>query len=376
MMKIEFYKHNLEQSDIENVCKTLRSIFLTTGPVTAEFEKRFCEYTGLGHTVALNSCTAALHLALLALGIGPGDEVITTPMTFIATATAIMHTGAVPVFVDVEPATGLLDVRRLEQAITPRTKAVLPVHLYGNMVDMRALNAVAERHGLKIVEDCAHCIEAERDGIRPGQLSAAACYSFYATKNLTCGEGGALCTNDPALAERVNILKLHGMSKDAAARYSGKYKHWDMVLEGWKYNLSDILSALMVDQISRLDGYLEKRAAIWERYNQAFIGRPGLTVPSIHGKSARHLYTLWVAPDQRDAILHGLQDEGIGVAVNYRAIHTLTFFRERFDFRPEDFPIAHDIGNRTISLPLYPALSDSESERVVAAVLKVLGTKA
>ncbi|RJQ72940.1 MAG: DegT/DnrJ/EryC1/StrS aminotransferase family protein [Desulfobacteraceae bacterium] len=220
-MKIEFHRHSLEQVDIDNVCRVLRSIFLTTGPVTAEFERRFSGYTGLRHTVALNSCTAALHLALLALDIGPGDEVITTPMTFIATATAIMHTGATPVFVDVENNTGLLDVGRVEHAITPRTKAVLPVHLYGAMVNMRSLREMGDRYKLSIIEDCAHCIEGERDDVRPGQLSDAACYSFYATKNLTCGEGGALATNDAGLAERVNILKLHGMSKDAASRYSG-----------------------------------------------------------------------------------------------------------------------------------------------------------
>lgn len=372
-MKIEFYRHNLEQVDIDNVCRVLRSVFLTTGPVTAEFERGFSEYTGLKHTVALNSCTAALHLALLALDVGPGDEVITTPMTFIATATAIMHTGAIPVFVDVERDTGLLDVSRVEQAITPRTKAVMPVHLYGTMVDMRALRDVADRHGLKIVEDCAHCIEGERDGVRPGQLSDAACYSFYATKNLTCGEGGALATNDAELAKKINILKLHGMSKDAASRYSGKYKHWDMVLEGWKYNMSDIMAALLVSQVTRLDNYHARREAIAARYNLAFAGNSAIEVPRIPGKSALHLYTIWVDKDRRDTIIHNLQDHDIGVAVNYRAIHTLTFFHERFGFRPEDFPIAEDIGRRTISLPFYPALTDTEVERIVEVTVKVCG---
>jgi len=372
-MKIEFYRHSLEQSDIENVCNTLKSIFLTTGPVTLEFEKRFCEHTGIKHTVALNSCTAALHLALLALNIGPGDEVITTPMTFIATATAIMHTGATPVFVDVEPTTGLMNANLVEQAITPRTKAILPVHLYGTMVDMNELRTIADRHSLKIVEDCAHCIEGERDGIRPGQLGDAACYSFYATKNLTCGEGGALCTNDGCMAEKVNILKLHGMSKDAASRYSGKYKHWDMVLEGWKYNMSDILAALMVNQIVRLEGNLERREAISTLYDRGFNDQFGIEVPKIIGKSARHLYTIWVNADRRDSILHAFQDKGVGVAVNYRAIHILTFFRDKFGFHPNDFPVAHDIGRRTITLPLYPGLLDEEVENVIDVARKVCG---
>lgn len=372
-MKIEFYRHSLKQSDIDNVCNTLKSIFLTTGPVTSEFEKRFCEYTGMKHTVALNSCTAALHLALLALDIGPGDEVITTPMTFIATATAIMHTGATPVFVDVESKTGLMDANLVEQAITAKTKAILPVHLYGTMVDMKELRTIADRHRLKIVEDCAHCIEGERDGFRPGQLGDAACYSFYATKSLTCGEGGALCTNDVGMAEKVNILKLHGMSKDAASRYSGKYKHWDMILEGWKYNISDILSALLVDQIARLDGNLCCRETVCTRYDIGFSGHSGIALPQIHGKSARHLYTIWVDATRRDDILHAFYDHGIGVAVNYRAIHILTFFRERFGFAPDDFPIALDIGKRTISLPLYPGLLDDEVETVIATARRICG---
>lgn len=370
-MKIEFYRHNLEQVDIDNVSRVLRSIFLTTGPVTAEFERRFSEYTGLKHTVALNSCTAALHLALLAMDIGPGDEVITTPMTFIATATAIMHTGATPVLVDVEPESGLLDVGRVEAAIISRTKAVIPVHLYGTMVDMRGLRTVADRHKLKIVEDCAHCIEGERDGVRPGQLGDAACYSFYATKNLTCGEGGALATNDPGLVEKINILKLHGMSKDAASRYSGKYRHWDMVLEGWKYNLSDIMAALLVDQIARLDGYHRRREEIAASYDRAFAGHPAIALPVVRGKSARHLYTIWVDPERRDSIVHSFQDQEIGVAVNYRAIHTLTFFRERFGFHPEDFPVAWGIGRRTISLPFYPGLSGNEVAGVIETTLRV-----
>ena len=328
-------------------------------------------YTGLKQIVALNSCTAALHLALLALGVGPGDEVITTPMTFIATATAIMHAGATPVFVDVEPQTGLMDINRIEQAITPHTKAVVPVHLYGSMVDMLHLRSIADRYGLKIVEDCAHCIEGERDGVRPGQLGDAACYSFYATKNLTCGEGGALGINDARLAEKVNILKLHGMSKGAADRYSGKYVHWDMLLEGWKYNISDIQSALLVDQLARLEGNLHRRETICTLYDQAFSQCPGIKLLQIPGKSARHVYTIWVDADRRDAILHRFQDHGVGVAVNYRAIHSLTFFRERFGFQPEDFPISCEMGRRTITLPLYPGLTDEEVAYVIQTAREV-----
>ncbi len=367
-MKVEFFRHNLEEADIQNATRVLRSTFLTTGPVTAEFEKKFSQYLGLEHTVAVNSCTAALHLSLLALGIGSGDEVITTPMTFIATATAIMHTGAKPVFVDVEAHTGLIDVGKVEDAVTSRTRAILPVHLYGSMVDMKSIRDIADRHHLKIIEDCAHCIEGERDGIQPGQLGDVACYSFYATKNLTCGEGGAVATNNSELAAKIRLLRLHGMSKDAATRYSGYYKHWDMISLGWKYNMDDIHAALLVGQINRLSQYWYRREEISKIYDKGFHSFPGIRVPDIKGKSARHLYTIWVDPNKRDKILREIQDKGIGVAVNYRAIHNLSYFRDSFGFKPEDFPAANRIGESTLSLPLYPGLKDSEVEYIVESV--------
>lgn len=371
-MKVEFYRHSLTESDIENASKVLRSIFLTTGSITAEFEKKFSRYTGLKTTIAVNSCTAALHLGLLALGIGPGDEVITTPMTFIASVTPIIHVGAKPVFVDVDRSTGLMDVNRIEQAITPKCRAILPVHLYGSMVDMRAIWDIADRHHLKIIEDCAHCVEGEHRGIRPGQLGNAACYSFYATKNLTCGEGGAFVTNSAELAYKVRLLRQHGMSKEAADRYQGNYQHWDMIELGWKYNMDDIHAALLVDQMDSLDKYWQRREEICKQYDAAFGTVPGIKVPEIQGKSARHLYTIWVEPEMRDGFLHKIQDRQIGVAVNYRAVHTLTFFRETFGFKPKDFPIANRIGLSTISLPIYPKLKDSEIEYVIDSIKKIV----
>lgn len=370
-MKIEFYRHNIEETDIQRAVEVLHSIFLTTGTVTAEFESKFARYTGLREAIGVNSCTAALHLSLLALGIGKGDEVITTPMTFIATATAILHTGAKPVFVDVEKGTGLIDVNNIEKVITSRTKAIMPVHLYGTMVDMITIRKIADKYNLKIIEDCAHCIEGERDGIRPGQLSDTACYSFYATKNLTCGEGGAIATNNEELAANLRILRTHGMSKDASSRYTGKYQHWDMTLLGWKYNLSDIQAALLVEQIDRLDKYWQRRHEICEIYNERLEDIPEVKIPDVRGKSARHMYTIWVCQDERDNILHKIQDKGIGVAVNYRAIHTLTYFRERFKFKPEDFPVANLIGQRTISLPLYPNLTNQEAEYVADTIREI-----
>jgi dTDP-4-amino-4,6-dideoxygalactose transaminase len=371
-MDIEFHRHSITDKDIQAVTKVLRSIILTTGSINNDFEIKFSNYTGLREQVCLNSCTAALHLSLLALGVGPGDEVITTPLTFIASATSILHTGATPVFVDVERATGLIDMQKVESAITEKTRVIMPVHLYGVMADMITLREIADRHNLKIVEDSAHCIEGERDGVRPGQLSDASCYSFYATKNMTCGEGGALGTNNDDLASKIKILRTHGMSKDAATRYYKKYEHWDMIMYGWKYNLDDIHAALLVNQLERLDRYWKRREEISTMYDSELSDLEGLELPATKGKSARHLYTIWVDPERRDDILRKLQEKGIGVAVNYRAIHNLTFFRERYSFTPNSFPVANKIGNRTISIPLYPSLTNPEIEYIVDCLKEII----
>ncbi|MBU1042423.1 MAG: DegT/DnrJ/EryC1/StrS family aminotransferase [Proteobacteria bacterium] len=369
-MRIEFFRHALDERDIESAVETLRSVFLTTGPACGRFEEGFAAYTGLTHCVSLNSCTAALHLALLALGIGPGDEVITTSMTFIASATSVLHTGATPVLVDVDPDTGLIDPKAVEAAITSRTRAILPVHLYGVMADMRALRVIADKHHLAIVEDAAHCIEASRDGVRPGELGDAACYSFYATKNLTCGEGGAVCTNRADIASQVLLLRQHGMSKEAAKRYHGLYQHWDMVELGWKYNLSDIQAALMVHQLKRLDDLWEQRRAIYDMYAQALADIPSLRLPALRGKSALHLFTVQVPADKRDDLLAYLGQNEIGVAVNYRAIHTLTWFRKHLGCKPEDFPNALAFGQGTLSLPFHTRITGQE----IAYVAEMLRT--
>lgn len=371
-MKVEFYRHALDETDIANVVKVLNSVFLTTGPVTAEFERRFSEYSGLPHVAALNSCTSAMQLALMGLGVGPGDEVITTAMTFIASATCIEHAGARPVLVDVDPETGCIDPAAVEAAVTPRTKAIIPVHLYGVLCDMSALKDAADRHGLFIVEDCAHCIEGKRDGVRPGQLSDAACYSFYATKNLACGEGGAVATRSEELARQIKLLSLHGMSKNAAGRYHGAYQHWDMLQLGWKCNMDDIHAALIVDQLNRLDALWERRHAIFERYERGFADS-GVARPKVIGKSAHHLYTIWVDPKRRDEILHALQERGIGVAVNFRAIHLLTYFKDTYGFEHGAFPNAEAIGDKTISLPFYVNMTDEQVDYVIAQVLDVAG---
>ena len=367
-MKIDFYKHSLIDEDIQYTARVLRSVFLTTGPICAEFEKRFSDFVGIKHTIGLSSCTAAIQLALHALGVGPGDEVITTPMTFIATATAILHAGATPIFVDIDAETGLIDPDLIESVITPKTKAILPVHLYGTMADMRTLRSIADRYGLFLVEDAAHCIEGERDGLRPGQVSDAVCYSFYATKNLTCGEGGALATNDKRLAQKVHTLRQHGMSMEATDRYHGLYKHWDMVDLGWKYNLDDIRAALLINQLDRLASCWEKRHRLYTKYCELLGDIDILTMPELRGKSAYHLFTIHVPSQLRDPLLQYLGKRGIGVAVNYRAIHTLTWFENNFGFQAKDFPNARVFGEKTISIPFYPDLGDEAINKVADAV--------
>ena len=366
-MRVDFYRHNIGEDEKHKILECLDGIFLTTGSYVKEFEEKFAHYLNLKYAVGLTSCTAALHLSLLALGIGPGDEVITTPMTFIATATSIIHTGATPIFVDVDPDTALIDPRKIERAITGKTKAIIPVHLYGQMCDMHQIKAIADKYNLKIIEDAAHCIEGERDGIRPGQLGDVACFSFYATKNITSGEGGAIATNNKDLAEKVLLLRQHGMSKEAADRYSGNYQHWDMLECGWKYNMDNIQASLLIPQLKSIDSNWAVRKYLSNEYRKGLKEIPGIDLPKIenNSKSAFHLFTIRVDKDKRDYVLHELGKRGIGVAVNYRAIHLLKFFRERFNYKRGMYPIAEMIGDSTITLPMYPKLRDKEIDYVV-----------
>jgi len=371
--KVEFFRHDLGEAELESAQKTLSTLFLTTGPRVADFETRLGDYLGVPHVVGVTSCTHALHLALIACGVGPGDEVITTPMTFIATANAIVYAGATPVFADIDPATGLLDPDAVEAAVTPRTKAVIPVHLYGQMMDMRRFRALADEHGLALIEDSAHGVELRRDGVAPGQLSDAACFSFYATKTLTCGDGGAVAVRDEALDRRLRRLRYHGISKDVAARYGSTYKHWDMVELGYKAGLSDIDAALLLPQLDRVEARRDKREHSVRRYLDRLSGAPGLSFVHWEGKSSHHLFTVLVPAEQRDELLRQLGEAGIGVAVNYRAIHLLTYYRERFGFERGSFPRAETMGDCTISLPLWPGLPDDDVDYVATQIRRLLG---
>jgi len=373
---IPFYLHDLGMSEVSAFEEALKDPILTTGDAVARFEQRFAQTLGRRNAIAVTSCTGALHLSLIALGIGRGDEVITTPMTFIATSTAIVEAGATPVFVDVEPDTGNIDVSRVEAAISSRTRAIIPVHLYGQMSDMKALREIADRRGLRIIEDAAHCVEGRRDGVGPGELGDSACFSFYATKSLTCGEGGAIVTDDDALAAKLRLLRSHGMNKAAADRQREGYRHWDMTELGWKYNMDNLHAAILLPQLDRLAANWQRRCELAADYERRLAGLPHLwwprTLPRV--QHARHLFPIWVGQGRRDAVIAGLQSRGIGVMVNYRAIHLLSYFRTVLGTVPGMFPVAERIGDATISLPLYPRLTHDQVRIVAGGIAEVVRT--
>jgi UDP-4-amino-4-deoxy-L-arabinose-oxoglutarate aminotransferase len=385
--KVEFYRHQLGEEEAASWRRVLETLFLTLGPQVAAFEDELGRFLVRGRedatppaVVGTNSCSMGLVLALRALDVGPGDEVITTPMTFASTANAILHAGARPKLVDVEPATGLLDPAAVRAAVGEHTVGILPVHLYGQLADMKALRAIADQHGLFLVEDSAHGIEMERDGVRPGDLGDAAVFSFYATKNVTCGDGGAIVTRDLRIGDRLRRLRNHGVSKAAAERHGGLYRHWDLVELGYKANLTDLDAALLRPQLAHAERKRDDRERIVERYESRLraaledLQSPPPTVNQVpwlverRGRSSHHLFTIHAWPGERDAMLAQLGEAGIGTAVNYRAIHLLTYLVEALAIPRGALPVAEEIGDRTISLPLYPTLSESDQDRVVEAV--------
>lgn len=369
----------LGEEEIEEVVATLRSGWIGTGPRVARFEQDFSRYSGAPHAMALNSCTAGLHLCLLAAGVGPGDEVITTPHTFAATANSIVHTGATPIFVDVDERTQNIDTARIEAAVTPRTRAILPVHFAGRPCDMDAILSIAQRRGLRVIQDAAHATETTWRGRHIGGMGDAACFSFYVTKNVVTGEGGMVTTPHADWAERIQMYGLHGLSRGAWKRYSDEgFVHYQVLYPGFKYNMTDMAAALGIHQLARVEAHAQVRRSIWDRYDRAFAGLPAVTpAPEEPGtRHARHLYTLLVDTDRlgvgRDRIVEELKAEGIGTGIHFISLHLHPWYRDRFGFRPDDFPQARRLSERTISLPLSARLSDQDVEDVIAAVRKVL----
>ena len=372
-----FGQPDIREPEIEEIIDTLRSGWLGTGPKTRQFEREFADYVGARHAIGVNSCTAGLHLALLALGIGPGDEVITTPMTFASTLNVILHVGARPVLVDIDRESQNIDPNRIESAVTHRTRAILPVHMAGRPCDMDAIGDIARRRDLKVVEDAAHAIEAKWNDQKIGSISALTSFSFYVTKNLVTGEGGMVTTNDDALADDLRIRSLHGLSRDAWKRYSSAgFQPYDVVLPGWKYNLTDMQSALGLHQLRRIDENLARRARLWRFYTGALRELPGITLPSeFHGGvHARHLFTVLVDPSafSRDGLIEALRIRNIGAGVHFVAAHLHSYFRRALGYRRGDFPNAEYVGDRTISLPFSSRVTDTDAEDVVSALADAL----
>ena len=372
--KVEFFKHNIGREEIERVESVLQSIFITTGAEVSEFEERLASYLGLPFTAAVTSCTAAMQLALQAAGIGEGDEVITTPLTFVGTPNSVIMAGGTPVFADVERETGNIDPAAIESAVTERTRAVMPVHLYGQMCDMERIREIADRHGIAVIEDAAHSLESEWNGKKSGHYGDFACFSFYATKNITSGEGGAISAKDEKTIDLLRKLRLHGLETDAAERYTGHFQQYDVAHFGWKYNMDNIHAAILIEQIKRVDGLLQRRREIYGIYREAFEEVEGIDLQATRPEASHacHLFTILVDPAKRDRVMKGIQESGIGVSINFRPIHLMTYYRERFGLTPGMYPVAEEIGSRTISLPLYPKLTDEEIEYVTSTVIDIV----
>ncbi|MBI1903433.1 MAG: DegT/DnrJ/EryC1/StrS family aminotransferase [Planctomycetia bacterium] len=370
----------IEDAEIQEVVDCLKSGWLGTGPKVARFEEEFRKYKRAHHAVALNSCTAALHLSLLVAGVGPGDEVITTALTFCATVNAIIHAGATPVLADVDPRTLNIDPREIVRKITARTRAIVPVHFAGRPCDMDGILDLARRHALKIVEDCAHAAEAEYRGQPVGTFGDFGCFSFYATKNIATGEGGMVLARREEDAARMKTLALHGMSKDAWKRFSDDgYRHYQVVEAGFKYNMMDLQAAIGLHQLARVETAWRRRREIWDRYQSAFSDLPVVAPPppELSTRHSFHLYSILIDPDRagmsRDEFLGAMTAQNIGIGVHYVAIPEHPFYRDRFGWQPDDYPHAVRTGRQTVSLPLSAKLSDADVDDVVAAVRRTLG---
>ena len=374
-----FGSPKIEQEEIDEVVDSLKSGWISTGPKVAKFEALFKDYIGSKHALALNSCTAGLHLSMIVAGLKPGDEVITTPMTFGATGNSIIHSGAKPVFVDINLPAMNIDPFKIEEKITPKTKAILPVHFAGRPCNMRIIKEVAQKHHLTIIEDAAHAIEATYHGQKIGTIGDLTVFSFYVTKNLVTGEGGMITTDNDTYAEKIQTYALHGMSSGAWKRYSDEgFKHYGIVYPGFKYNMMDIQASLGIHQLKRIENYYKRRKEIWQRYNEAFCNLPLDTPPppEENTRHAYHLYTILLRLEElntdRDTIQQALFEENIGTGIHFISLHLHPYYQETFGFKKDDFPNAAYVSERTISLPFSSKLSDEDVDDVIKTVTKVL----
>ena len=378
---IVFGAPDIQSAEIEEVVASLESGWLGTGPKVARFEADFAAYKGVSseQVAALNSCTAGLHVSMFAAGLGAGDEVITTAMTFCATVNAIIHSGATPVLADINADTLNIDPKSIEEKITPRTRAIIPVHFAGRPCDMDAIMAIAEKHQLVVIEDCAHAIETEWKGKKAGTFGDFGCFSFYATKNVATGEGGMVLAKTAENIARIKILSLHGMTKDAWHRFGDKgYKHYRVVEAGYKYNMMDLQAAIGIHQLERVETNWIRRNEIWDTYQKELKSLP-VGLPADPGGNMRHAYHLYsltvdesICRISRDAFIEAIGKRQIGVGVHYLSLAEHPFYQERLGWRVEDYPVAAKFGQNTVSLPLSAKLSDGDVERIIEAVRDIL----
>jgi dTDP-4-amino-4,6-dideoxygalactose transaminase len=372
---LPFHKAWLEEEEHREVEDTLKSGWLTTGPKVQKFEEAFKDYIGCKHAVALNSCTAGLNLALALQNFPEGDEVITTPMTFPATANAILLQRLKPVFADIESGTLTIDPRKIEAVITPRTRAIIPVHFAGHPCDMTPIQELADKHKLVIIEDAAHALESEYKGQKVGNMGNATAFSFYANKNITTGEGGMLVTNDDSLADTIRIMRLQGISRDAWKRFGKSgFAHWEQTLAGHKCNMTDLNASLGIHQIKKIERFMTLRKKYVSIYDNAFDDVPELETLDVrdYATSANHIYIITLKLEcftvDRDGFMNAIQSAGIGVAVHYVALHLQPYYVKNCNTKPQDYPIASNYSERVISLPLYPKMSLADVEQVIGTV--------
>lgn len=367
-MQVNFLQPTITEEDIEEVARVLRSGWLVLQKETELFEKAFAQYMGAKEAVLVNSCTCALHLSLKILDLKEGDEVITTSLSYVSSVNPVLHCRATPVFVDVVDENGLIDLERIEAAITPKTKGILPVHLYGQMVDMKALKAIADKHNLWILEDAAHAIESERDGVRSGELGFSAAFSFHVAKNITAGTGGVLLTNDAVAADRARILRRDGVRNVGSQRFMEELGH--------KYLATDFQAAMLRNQLHRIDSQWERRKALYERYKAA-LDEHGLKYSTVvpGSKHAYHMIVLWVDPERRDAIRDALFEKEIQTSVHYNPIHLEPYYKQKFGFKEGMFPVAEKLGYGSITLPMHTQMTDEQQEFVITNLLEIVQSK-
>lgn len=375
---LAFHIPLIEEEEIQAVCDVLRSGWITTGPKVKQFEREFGKYIGASHAVPVNSCTAALHLALEAIGLEQGDEVILPTLTFAATGETVLYFKARPVLVDCTPTTFNLDPDCVERAISPRTKAIIPVHFAGQPCEMDRILDIAARHNLKVIEDAAHALPARYKGRMVGTIGDITCFSFYATKTLTTGEGGMVVTENADYADRMRIMALHGISKDAWKRYSAEGSwRYEILAPGYKYNLTDLQAALGLVQLGKCNAMWMRRATMAERYTEALSSLNAFETPRVRQdvQHAWHLYVVLVNPEalriHRDQVIEELRQRGIGTSVHFIPLHTHPYYQKELGYRAVDFPVTDNYFDRCISLPLYPGMSDDDQDRVIEALTDI-----